>query len=129
MAEPVIPEDIRLFILNRIDSIAQLEGLLLLRGNSAREWSTSEVAKRLYVSEREAADILGRLCADGFLLARNEEASSFQYSPSSSGLKEMVDRLAETYSKHLVPVTKLIHGKPRKRIQEFADAFRLREEK
>ena len=41
----------------------------------------------------------------------------------------MLERLAEIYAKHLVPVTNLIHSKPKPRIQEFADAFRLRKDK
>jgi hypothetical protein len=129
MAEPVIPENIRLFILNRIDSVAQLEGLLLLRSKPDYEWSVPEVAQRLYVREADAAGILARLCTDGFLLMRGGAATAYQYSPASSELKALVDRVAETYAKHLVSVTNLIHGKPRKRVQEFADAFRLREEK
>jgi hypothetical protein len=129
MAEHVIPADIRQFILNRIDSIAQLEALLLLRSDPRMEWSVEVVAQRLYISEHETALILVRLCAEGFLIAHNSQSSSYQYFPSSSRLKEIVDRLADSYSKHLVPVTNLIHGKSKNRIQEFADAFRLREEK
>jgi hypothetical protein len=40
----------------------------------------------------------------------------------------MVDRLAELYSKYLIPVTHLIHSKPQTRVREFADAFKLRKE-
>jgi hypothetical protein len=40
----------------------------------------------------------------------------------------MVDRLAHTYSRHLIQVTNLIHTKPR-RLREFADAFKIRKER
>jgi hypothetical protein len=40
----------------------------------------------------------------------------------------MVDRLADAYAKHLIPVTNMIHAKPR-RIREFADAFRFRKDR
>jgi len=40
----------------------------------------------------------------------------------------MLERTAEAYAKHLVPVTNLIHSKPKPRIQEFADAFRFRKD-
>ena len=40
----------------------------------------------------------------------------------------LVDRLAETYARYLVPVTKLIHDKTPS-IQKFADAFKFRKDK
>lgn len=43
--------------------------------------------------------------------------------------QQMVDFLAVIYAKHLGPITNLIHTKPKNRVQEFADAFRLRKDK
>jgi hypothetical protein len=40
----------------------------------------------------------------------------------------MIDRLAESYAKQLIPITNLIHGKPR-RIRQFADAFKFRKDR
>jgi hypothetical protein len=40
----------------------------------------------------------------------------------------MVDRLADAYARHLIPVTNLIHGKPR-RLREFSDAFKIRKDR
>jgi hypothetical protein len=40
----------------------------------------------------------------------------------------MVERLAGSYANHLIQVTNLIHGKPR-RLREFADAFKLRKDR
>jgi hypothetical protein len=39
--------------------------------------------------------------------------------------RDVVDRLADAYARHLIPITNLIHDKQR-RIREFADAFRIR---
>ena len=61
-AEDPIPNDIRQFILANIDSIAQLEALLLLRANTQEEWSVAAVAKRLYITEQETAPLLAGLC-------------------------------------------------------------------
>lgn len=55
MAEDPIPVEIKLFIPKSIDSIAQLEALLLWRGNQSEEWNAGNVAKRLYISEQETA--------------------------------------------------------------------------
>jgi hypothetical protein len=128
MAEYPIPNDVRQFILESIDSIAQLEALLLLRGSPNEEWGAQKVAKRLYISEQEATSLLARLSAEGLTAFSNDKQPLCRYQPNSDDLALIVDRLAETYSKHLVPVTNLVHSKPRTRVREFADAFNLRKD-
>jgi hypothetical protein len=126
MGKPLIPDDVQAFLLKYIDSIAQLEALLLLRANATLEWTAEMLAKRLYISAQDTAVLLERLHADGFLVALQSTPRSYQYQPASNELAHMVDRVADLYAKYLVPVTNLIHSKPRTRVQEFADAFRLR---
>jgi hypothetical protein len=128
MVEELIPDDVRQFILISVDSVAQLEALLLLRNNPQEKWSVREVAKRLYITEQETAPLLTRLCEQNLIVIIGGEPSHYLYQPSSKELARMVDRVAEIYAKHLVPVTNLIHSKPRTRIQEFADAFKLRKD-
>jgi len=120
-----IPEDVEEFIRKRIDSVAQLEALLMTRSTPQAEWSVAVLAKRLYVNEKQAADLLARLFTDGFLIQAGSP-SLYQYQPNSDELRQLVDRVAESYSKHLVPITNLIHSKPQTRVREFADAFKLR---
>ena len=38
----------------------------------------------------------------------------------------MVDQVANLYRQYLIPLTTLIHAKPRPRVHEFADAFQWR---
>jgi hypothetical protein len=128
MADDVIPADVREFLLARIDSIAQLEALLLLHGAPDAIWSVAEVAKRLYIGEQETGAVLARLAADALAAAVQADLPGYVYRPASPALAQDVDRVAETYRTHLVPVTNLIHGKARTRVREFADAFRLRKE-
>ena len=128
MAEHIIPEDIAQFILEKIESVAQLEALLLFRGNKEKGWSVKALASRLYISEEQTAQLLLVLSAQGFVSANPEEPSAYRYQPGSAELHEKLERLAEFYSKHLVPITNLIHSKPKPKIQQFADAFRLRKD-
>jgi len=124
MADDPIPPDIRDFIQRHIDSVAQLEALLLLRSNPSAIWDIATIAKRLYTSEREIRDGLERLCADA-LLSCND--GMFCYT-STSDIQEKIDRLATAYAQYLIPVTNMIHTKSR-RIREFADAFKLRKDR
>jgi hypothetical protein len=119
-----IPDDIREFIQKHIDSIAQLEALLLLRGSPEIEWDAAKAAARLYTSEQETAAVLARLATDGFLAVDN---GVYRYGGHCNGQQQLVDRLAALYARALIPVTNLIHAKPR-RIREFADAFKLTKE-
>ena len=128
MIEELIPDDIRQFILSSIDSIAQLEALLLLRAHPLEKWNIAAVAKRLYITEQETLPLLTHLCEQGLLVPSDPKSTEYAYQPQSDQLTQLVDSLAELYTKHLVPVTNLIHSKPRTRIQEFAEAFRLRKD-
>ena len=126
MAESYIPDDVARFVLDNIYSVAHLEALLLLRRDRAQEWNVSALAARLYISEDQTGELVIVLRAQGFITPTANLPASFRYQPSSNELDAMVERLTQTYAKHLVPITNLIHSKPKSRIQEFADAFRLR---
>jgi len=125
MADDHIPGELREFILRYIDSIVQLEALLLLRAHRDMDWDAKQTGARLYASEPEIAEVLARLCADGFLTC---EENFYRYRPQSPEQLAMVDQLAAVYARHLIPVTNMIHGKPR-RIREFADAFKFRKDR
>jgi hypothetical protein len=124
MADELIPADLRDFILRNIDSVAQLEALLLLRANRQEKWDATNTATRLYTTEAEAAAVLARLCEDGLLRCQD---GIYHYQPDDS-TRDMIDRLATTYARQLIPVTNMIHSKPR-RIREFANAFRFRKDR
>jgi hypothetical protein len=121
MADNVIPDDVRDFILRNIDSIAQLEALLLLHANKGETWDVARTASRLYATEEEITEVLTHLCA-AELLSNKDGLYRFDCDPAMQGL---VDRLAEVYRRQLIPVTNTIHAKPR-RIREFANAFKIR---
>lgn len=129
MADDLIPDDVKQFVLENIDSVAHMEGLLLLRSDPQAEWTVEDAAKRLYINSEQATEILARLSANGFLIASASDVPVYKYLPHSAELAQMTDRTAEVYAKYLIPMTNLIHSKPKPRVQQFADAFRLRKDK
>lgn len=125
-----IPDDIRRFIQSSIDSIAQLEALLIVREHPDIEWTVSAMSARLYISPEQTSAILFRLSDDELVATKGDgDSALFQYQPGSEELRQMVDRLAEAYGKHLVPITRLVHSKQGMRIREFPDAFDFRKER
>jgi hypothetical protein len=123
MESESIPDDVREFIQKYIDSIAQLEALLLLRRELSVPWTAATVAKRLYVTHDDASDVLRKLLAHGFLKFNRK---TYQYQCPAE-LDTLVVHVADVYARQLIPMTHLIHNKPG-RIREFADAFKLRKE-
>jgi hypothetical protein len=124
MPSQPLPAELQEFLAKHIDSIAQLEALLLLREGLDVVWDVQTIAKRLYIGEQEAEEVVGLLTGHGFIVL---EESGYRYRPQSQELARMVDVLAEYYRRYLIPITNLVHAKPR-RIRQFADAFKLRKE-
>jgi len=126
--DSIIPADIRQFVLDRIDSIGELEALLLLRNSPDTWWEDAAVAQRLYLGTEQGRSILAKMETAELLISQGEVPNRrWRYRPQSGDLREMVDRLAYYYTKHLVPVSNLVHEKSKIRIQEFSRAFDLPE--
>jgi hypothetical protein len=122
------PPRIAQFIQQHIESLAQLETLLLLKGEPQRSWDAAAVAQALYTSPEECAANLAALAAAGFLEAA-PEATRYRYCTDDAARRELIDTLQEVYRQRRVTVIELIYSKPSSRVQTFADAFRLRQEK
>ena len=123
-----IPDDVRRFIQASIDSVAQLEALLIVHEYPNIEWTVEALSARLYISPEQTSAVMSRL-TDIRLVIKRHATARFQYQPESEDLRKMVDRLADAYPKHLVPITRLIHSKEGLRIREFPDAFDFRKER
>jgi hypothetical protein len=119
-----LPELLYQFLVRYVDSVAELEGLLLARAKPG-PWDAASLAARLYIDEQAATRVLVGLHRRGLLSNDNDV---FRYHPASDTLRESVDLLAQSYPRFLIPITNLIHSKPNLALREFADAFRLREE-
>jgi hypothetical protein len=102
-----IPEGVRRFVQRYLFSIAELEGLLLVRSAPQQAWDAKELADRLYIGEADARLVLEALHRHE-LMARGGEM--FRYGPASEVLRGDVDALAEAYPRLLIPITELIHA-------------------
>lgn len=120
-----IPDHVRQLILRAINSVAELEALLLLRDTAPQAWLPENAGARLYVSPTVARYTLTVLAERGFL---QETDTGFVYRPQSPTVAEDVTALAQAYARSLIAVTQLIHTKPGPSVQGFAQAFRWRKE-
>jgi hypothetical protein len=122
--DDVIPPEVREFIIKHIDTVSELEALLILRGHPGEDWDIGRIAARVYTSEREIGQVLERFAAEGFV---RRDGERYRYDARDPAIKRAIDELARFYASHLIPVTNMIHSKPRS-MRSFSDAFRLRKD-
>jgi len=116
---------VRRLIADHIDSVEQLEILLLLYQHPERSWSAESVARELRVSPMSAGDRLKDMTRAAILARVPGAEGEYRYAPERQ-MGEAVAGLAAAYSERRVTVINLIFSKPVDKIRTFADAFRLR---
>jgi hypothetical protein len=123
MSDEELPHTVEELVRRYIHSVAQLEALIFLYERPGERWDVESLSKRLYAGKAEMADALALLRRDGFL---EGGPALYEFAPRPE-LRAAVDALRKAYSRHLIPITYIIHTKPR-RIQAFSDAFRIRKD-
>lgn len=122
-----LPEDVHRFLHQNIDSVEQLEVLLLLWRAPQRGWTSDEVATAVYSHPSSVVRRLALLLGQGLL--REQEPGCYQYAPRTAELHDTVTRLDHLYRERRVAVITLIASKPIENVRAFSDAFRLRRKK
>ena len=129
MSEEAIPQEVRSLIANHIDSVVQLEILLLLHASPGAEFSGADISTQLRIDAGWAEGQLAELCARGLLKCSDQTPRKYQFGPRDSRLVAATNELARAYSDRRVSIISLIFSKPVDKIQSFADAFRFRKDK
>ena len=123
-----IPPRVRQFIIDHIDSVMQLEVLLLIASEPGRAWTVKDLAELLRIDPTWVDSQLRAMAARG-LVAQQPDSAAFRFEPRSAELSQALDELAKTYADRRVTVIGLIFAKPIDKIRSFADAFRIRKDK
>lgn len=122
---PALTEELRRFILTSVPSVPFVEAMLFFR-ESTSPVTIERLARHLYISERQAAEIFGQL-RSARVLTRNEVDGSHVYAPAPE-IAPLVEQLAAAYRARLLETTFLIHSRTDRMAQQFADAFKIRKE-
>jgi hypothetical protein len=126
MPREPIPEELRRFILTSVPSVPFVEALLIFRDAQGAPITIDLLARRLYMGEQAAAEIVGQL-RTARVIEPVEGAGGHRFAPAPE-LGGMIEQLAAFYRTQLVDVTDLIHSKTGRMAQQFADAFKLRKD-
>jgi hypothetical protein len=115
------------FILDHVDSVPHLEGLLLLWREHFKPWTAEEVSKRLWINREDARSILQDLVRERLVtpIAGQEEQYTYQTGPNNDLL---IQAVADTYRTEMIRISNMIHAKPSSAVRAFARAFRFTKE-
>jgi hypothetical protein len=116
------------FIVDEIDSVPQLEALLLFWNNRPKVWSGESMAGALYVSYEVSRDILRHLAQRHLIAEMQGAAGEFALQADSEEEQQLLASLDVVYRRELVRVSNMIHSKASRGVRDFASAFRLKKE-
>jgi hypothetical protein len=119
---------VRQFLARYIQSVEQLEILLLVSGDPGKAWTSSEVYGIIRSSEASVTSRLECFTRDGFLLASPGPPATYQYRPPSDVIRSAVGKATELYQSRRVRMVEAIFTSELDPLQGFADAFKLRKQ-
>ena len=126
--EGVFDDDVHRFLLNQVDSVPQMEALLLLWETRPRRWTPDELCGRLYIDSETLEAMMGRLVQRRLLNTVDGGAAAYFYEPGSAERDRLLEAVCVGYRKNLVLATTIIHSKASLSVREFARAFKLRKD-
>lgn len=127
MADQSLPPEVLDLIARQVESMEQLETLLLLHGEPGRSFTAAEIAERLKL-EPTASARTAELLEGRRLLERGETAGSWRYAATTPH-HAAVESLAHAYRTRPVTLIKAVYERPAGALRSFAEAFRIRSDR
>lgn len=126
MPDLEVSYELRQLISQHLETMEQVEVLLLLARNEPRAWSVDDVASELRWSQRGAQQCLEEL-ARGRLVRRvgSGAGATYEYAPTPPD-RESITTLMRLYDTRPLLLGRLIYDRPPTVARSFADAFRIR---
>jgi hypothetical protein len=128
MNAPAIPARVIEFLAENIDTVPQLEALLLMWQAPNQRWSVEELAVRLYVSNEEAAATIRALQMRALIVSEGQP-NSYHFSADWDASGTLMSDVAQAYRHHLIHITKFIHSRASSAVRAFARAFDLKKDR
>lgn len=130
MQEPTIDnEEVSRFLLNQVDSVPQMEALLLIWETRPREWTSQALAERLYVETEVAKILISPLAQRRLVRVQDSGEKLYSWQSVSEEADHLMEKVARAYRHDLIRATSLIHSKASSGIREFARAFKFKKER
>lgn len=120
-----IPQEIRDFLTDCIESVSQLETLFLIYERKNVTWTAESISKEMRTHASMAQKQMEFLAHKGIL--KKESEHSYSYAPTSA-INEKVTKLYDLYHVRPVAIVTFIFTKPEDKLKGFADAFKFKKD-
>jgi predicted transcriptional regulator len=120
-----IPQKVRRFLREQVNSLVQLEVLLLLQSGPESEWTVDAVNRELNFGIELVRKHLADLHERGLIALVQDADDRYRYDPETTQLAEAVTALAKCYKERRVSITSFIYSRPLDDVRQFADAFKI----
>jgi hypothetical protein len=121
-----LPMAVKSLLLESIDSVEQLEILVLLYRVRFGRWTARRVSEELRTNLDSTRERLEELAARGLAVARDVDGERRYELVPDQARERAVAAVVDAYDARRVSVITFVVTKPAERIRSFADAFRLR---
>lgn len=122
-----IPENVKQFLTNCIESVGQLEVLFFFLASPQKEFDSSLISKELRSHPTSALNQMIHLSEHG-VLKKTKDPDLFIYSPKNSDLHETITRLYKEFHEKPVKIISFLYDKPQDKLKDFANAFKLKKD-
>lgn len=121
-----LPPRVLAFMADHIRSLDDLQLLIAMIQAPDRWWDASVAARELGTSPTAARLLLDHLATQNLLDIRITGDVRYQFHPGTEELREAALEAAEEYRTNPLTLAQLVTGTAKRRIRDFADAFRIR---
>lgn len=122
-----IPDKLRNFIFEYIDSVEVIEILLFLFERNQEAWTALDISKELRSNPASVENRLAILNSLGLVRLADESRDAFRYSPKTPELDEIVHLLAQENKMRRHKLYEIVFS-PSKQARPLAEAFLMRKE-
>lgn len=129
MSDSGFSKELDHFIAAEVNSLEQLEILLLLSGNPHKWWTANGVYDVVKSSPQSVQDRLNEMVGKGILRKETDSETRYQFGSTEGIIWNTINELREAYKERPVKVVQAIYSKPPDAVKEFAKAFQLRKDK
>lgn len=124
-----LPPQLARFLADCIESVEQLELLVVIARMRERWWTARDLAEELWLSPAATGRDLEILAGRGLLEVRLANDLCYRLSPISAEGREAVTLLTELYPTRRVDILSSIVLRKGRALRHFAEAFRFRKDR
>jgi predicted ArsR family transcriptional regulator len=118
--------DVYEYILEKIDTVPQLEAVILLWNSRPVGWTADELASRLYIPPENVTELLQDLIRQQLVQQLSGTPQRYSYVPRNEEQNEWMYQVDTAYRRDLVRISTMLHAKTSSSVREFARAFRIK---